>query len=123
MRARLRRVGDRISATAFTLQFNRIRGHDHWELRCRGRPDGFEATLGAVRAELLRSDLQAPGHTPHITISYRAPEPLKAVSIAPIEWQLNEILLVVGHGHPYRYEVIDRWKLSPAPPSRQLPLF
>ncbi len=123
MRDRLRRVGAGISVPAFTLSFNRVGGEAHWTLLGRGRPEGFKRLLGAVRAELQASDLDAPGHTPHVTISYRAPEPLKTLPIPPVAWQVDEIRLVAGQGRPYRYEVLDRWRLLQPPASPQLPLF
>ena len=75
MRDRLRRVGSRISTPMFTMAFNRIAGTDHWTLLGHGRPAGFRDILAELRTELRRSDLDAPGHSPHVTISYRAPEP------------------------------------------------
>lgn len=123
LRDRLRRVGERISVPAFTLSFNRAGGEMHWTLLGRGRPEGFRHLLATMRAALQSSDLEAPGHTPHITISYRAPEPLKPLPIPPIAWPVDEIRLVAGQGKPYRYEVLDRWPLTPPPASPQLPLF
>ncbi|MDR7336169.1 hypothetical protein [Roseateles asaccharophilus] len=90
----------------------------------RGRPTGFKDVLANVRHELRLSGLDAPGHSPHVTISYRAPEPLQVtLAIRSITWLIDEVLLVVGHGMPYHYEVIDRWKLAVPPVSRQLSLF
>lgn len=123
LRDRLRRVGEGISAPAFELSFNRVSGTSHWTLLGRGRPEGFRRLLAAVRAELASGDLDAPVHSPHITISYRAPEPLAALPIRPVTWEVDEIRLVVGRGRPYRYEVIDRWPLSPPPASPQMTLF
>jgi len=55
--------------------------------------------------------------------AYRAPEPLKTLPIPPVAWQVDEIRLVAGQGRPYRYEVLDRWRLLQPPASPQLPLF
>lgn len=64
------------------------------------------------------------GHTPHVTPSYTAPKHLKPPKIKEaIEWILDEVLLVVGGGSPYRYEVLGRWDLRPLAASRQQNLF
>lgn len=123
-REQLRCVGGRIAAHAFPQTFNRIGGSEHWTLLGRGRPTGFKDVLATVRHELRCSGLDAPGHSPHVTISYRAPEPLLVtLPIRSITWHIDEVLLVVGHGTPYHYDVIDRWKLTAPPTSAQLSLF
>lgn len=123
LRARLERVGDRVSAPMFTQTFHRIGGQGHWTLLGKGRSGGFNDVLGSVQTALRLGGLHAPGHTPHLTISYRAPEPLPPVPIRPIAWLVDTLLLVAGAGMPYRYEVIAQWKLARPAESRQLSLF
>jgi len=43
----------------------------------------------------------------------------------PLRWTIDELLLVVGHGRPYRYDVLGRWPLLPErdPPPVQIGLF
>lgn len=85
LRALLRQVGDSVSAPAFTLPFNRIGGREHWAMHGRGKPAGFLNLLAAMRAALSQHGLDAPNHHPHMTISYRAPEPLATIAIPVIE--------------------------------------
>lgn len=67
---------------------------------------------------------EGPGHTPHLTISYRAPESLEPIYIDPIPWQIREVLLVVGGSNAeYGYEIIDRWTLQSVPADLQGCLF
>lgn len=118
MRGALRRVGARIAAQAFTMVLNRIGGREHWAFLAQGRPPVFDEVLHSVLAGLLHEGCgEGPGHTPHLTISYRAPEPLEPIYIDPIPWQVRDVLLVVGGGSPggYHYEIIDRWALQAVP--------
>lgn len=124
-RRALRSVGARISAQAFTVVLNRIGGREHWSFLALGRPPGFDEVLGSVQGALWDEGFgEGPGHTPHVTLSYRAPEPLAPIYIEPILWEVCEVLLVLGHGHgnDYHYEIIDRWTL-PAPADLQGSLF
>lgn len=125
MRRALRSVGAGISAQAFTLLLNRIGGREHWSFLALGRPPGFDEVLDSVLGALLDEGFgEGPGHTPHVTLSYRAPEPLEPIYIQPILWEVREVLLVVGHGQgdDYHYDIIDRWTL-PSPADLQRSLF
>ena len=130
--ARLMAAGDRINAHAMTLRFNRVvwsrhelQDRNHCTLLAQGRPAEFDALLAAVQTALTEKGLADPeGHRPHITLSYDAGAPHPAVQLIPIEWTLDEVLLLKGHGDPYRYEVIRRWPLlPPASPQHQVDLF
>nr|WP_316638888.1 hypothetical protein [uncultured Roseateles sp.] len=132
IRAAMRRAGARVSAQACTLSLNRIRGEGqqgsiHWAFRAAGKPQGFDALLAAVRTALAVEHLgTGSGHTPHVTISYHAPDRLGSIAVNPICWTIAEILLVVGAGTSYHYHVIDGWPLRPAAPEpskQQLSLF
>lgn len=125
MRSALRRVGARISAQAFTMVLNRIAGREYWSFQTQGRPPGFDDVLESVLSALLQEGLgEGSGHTPHLTLSYRAPEPLEPIYITPIAWQVREVLLVVGGSHQdYDYEIIDRWALQTVPADLQGCLF
>lgn len=131
---RMRRGCSQVQASACTLTLNRVRGSGgpevfHWAFHARGKPACFVELLAEVNRRLVAEGLPASGgHAPHISISYRAPCPLPTLSIRPILWTIDEILLVEGHcvGRDediYRYEVIDHWPLQPAPPDRQRDLF
>jgi 2'-5' RNA ligase len=120
--ALLRGVGERIRAHACTLQFNRIdssvnpKGRVHVTLRARGRPQAFLALNDAVQTELRAADYAsiATGVTPHTTLSYDAPGRIETIAIEPpLHWTIDTLSLVLGHGNPYRYEVLDRWPLLP----------
>ena len=119
-RQRMLRAGERVCAHVCTLTLNRIRGQGsdiptHWAYHSRGTPADFTALVAAVRAALREEGLcSESGHTPHVTISYGAPDQLKTIHIAPIPWTIDEILLVKGGGNPYRYHELGRWALLPA---------
>jgi hypothetical protein len=130
----LRRACSRVRATACTLALNRVRGSGgpeafHWAFHARGKPALFTALLAEVNRGLMAEGLPASGgHSPHISISYWAPCALPSLSIRPILWTIDEILLVEGHSlgeheEHYRYDVIDRWPLQPPPPAPQRDLF
>ncbi len=125
MRSVLRRVGAGIAAEAFTLTLNRIGGREHWAFLTPGRPPGFDDVLESVLTGLLREGCgEGPGHSPHVTLSYRAPEPLVPIYIDPIAWPVREVTLVVGGSHEeYDYEIIDRWSLQAVPADLQGCLF
>ncbi len=110
-----------IAVPAFALVFNRIRssglapGPYHWTLLARGGPPpGFVDLLAAVSTGLATQGIRdEAGHSAHITLSYHARTPLPGtVKIAPIEWLVDEIELVVAGGTPYGYHTIARWPLA-----------
>ena len=108
------RAGALIQATAVRMLFNRVRSNgDHWSILTKGTPEGFHALLAAVRAALKQVGIiELAGHTPHITISYRTSvELVPQPKIDPIEWMIDDVLLLEGGGHPYRYKVRGRWPL------------
>ena len=131
LRKKMLRAGAAISAVAFLLTLNRIRdqGRDdpiHWAFKAKGKPPGFAALLSAVRLALSAEGIDGgAGHTPHVTISYRAPQRITRTEMDPVHWMIDETLLVVGGGRPYRYDVIGRWPLLPAaePAMPQFSLF
>ena len=120
--ALLRSVGERILTHACTLQFNRIdssltpSGKHYVTLRAKGKPKAFEAINQTVQKALRAANYHdmATAVTAHTTLSYDAPSLIDKIDIDPsISWTINELLLVLGNGNPYRYEVIDRWPLLP----------
>ena len=121
---RLMRAGDRISAAAapVTLQFNRMtrngvgRFGAIWTLKTRGRPKAFDDLIDQVRLALLSEGRSDPTrNSPHMTISYGAPASSPTIAFAPIMWTIEEVLLVRGHGQPYRYDTLASWPLRGAP--------
>ena len=132
MRARMLRAGARAAAHACTLTFNRLRDQRHgetwdWAFKAKGRPQGFDALLAAIAAALATEGVEtATGHTPHMTVSYWAPEPLGPSDMAPLHWTLTDIRLVLGGGQPYQYTALGQWPLQPPPAdpkTMQLSLF
>ncbi len=126
MSARLQRAGARISAHAFTLWLNKIGGREYWSVFAQAKPREFMNLLAAVQDGVMREGLNGGGlHTPHVSVSYNAPEPLPPLTITPIRWHIDEVLLVrgCGDGPNYHYEVIARWDLLPALADQQQPLF
>ena len=120
--AQLRSIGGRIRAHACTLQFNHIatslnpKGKIYMTLHAKGKPKAFKTINECLRAELRAAGFadMATGVTAHSTLSYDAPSLIEKIDIDPsIDWTINELLLVLGNGNPYRYDVIDRWPLLP----------
>ncbi|MGM9485194.1 2'-5' RNA ligase family protein [Roseateles sp. NT4] len=125
LEARLLRVGPRIAAHPVQLVLNRIASRGaHWAFMARGKPKGFAELLAAIRMALATEGFDdRSGHTPHATISYRAPTKLKTLPIAPpIPWVIKRIQLVksVGSGDSYGYQPVAEWPLQEPP---QLELF
>jgi 2'-5' RNA ligase len=118
-------AGPRIQATAFTLLLKHVRGKAgptdaiHWEFTGQGAPRPFAALVDAVRMGLRKLALDGmPGHSRHVTVSYRAPGPLASTEIVPIPWRIDEILLVEseGSGAHYHYRTLGSWPLRAVPP-------
>ncbi|MPN34659.1 hypothetical protein SDC9_182153 [bioreactor metagenome] len=90
----------------------------HWSFFARGRPKPFEDVLKVLRDEVTRHGLTPDaGHRPHVTICYKAPEPLETRTIAPIHWHISELMLAErsGTGNGWSYRPLQRWML-PSPP-------
>lgn len=130
--ARLMQAGARIVANATTLTFNRVAwsqdGPDarvYCSLLAKGRPPAFDALLESVQRALGSVGLgDDEGHRPHMTLSYDAGSLQTSVRLLPLEWTIDEVLLLKGHGQPYRYDVLGRWPLLPATsPQHQDDLF
>lgn len=132
--AALLEVGAAVSASSCALHFNRVEGPAGvpgrilWTMRARGVPKAFTALLQEIRRRLVQAGFGhiATGATPHMTLSYCAPEPLdKIVLDPPITWTIDELCLAIGGGHSYRYDIIGRWPLLPEidPPATQPGLF
>jgi 2'-5' RNA ligase len=121
----------RIHVPACTMTLNRIKGSGlapdiHWAFHAKGTPACFSRLLTELNASQLAEGLRVPhGHRPHITISYKAPFSLASQRIQPIQWTIDELLLVKGHIVKGRfvYDVIESWPLQPLAPARQLDLF
>ncbi len=132
VRRRLLQAGDAIGAEACTLRFNRVGwsghpegGRTHCTLLSQGRPKAFDSLLAATQAGLATVGLgDGEGHTPHVTLSYDAGDIHPTRGIVPIEWTLDTLLLLEGHGRPYRYDLLARWPLrTPPDPRHQVDLF
>ena len=131
--ARLMQAGERISAHAVTLRLNRIKWSQgeidpksHCTLLAQGRPQAFDFLLAGVQEALRTMGLaDDEGHRPHVTLSYDAGDIHPTMMIIPIEWKIDEVLLLKGHGNPYRYDIIGRWPLASEidPPAAQMGLF
>lgn len=126
LRGKLMRAGARVSAHAVPMTLNRIVAHGaHWSFQAKGKPAGFVELLNAIRAALSAEGIDDRiGHTPHVTVSYTAPDRLIAPKIREaVEWIIDEVLLVKGGGSPYHYEVLGRWPLHTIPGGAQQQLF
>lgn len=129
---RLLQAGERVQASAFTLTFNRIdwrhdatKNRNLCTLRAKGTGNELKPILGDVQTALGSVGLaDGEGHTPHITLSYKAAGLHPTVAILPLDWTIDELLLVEGGGDPYYYQVLGRWPLPPlTTPQGQADLF
>ena len=132
--AALQAVGASVIAHACTLQYNRItssrdaEGRIHVTLRAHGEPPSFRELVGQLQQALREAgqDALCAGVSAHTTLGYDAPAVLDTVYLEPmLRWTIDELLLLVGHGQPYRYDVIGRWPLLAErdPPPTQMGLF
>ena len=117
-----------VSAERFPFSLDRIVGSKidkiHLAFRATRTPKGMSALKSAIRNNLRMSGLiDEAKNSPHVTISYRAPELLGTISITPIVWSIDEFLLVRNGGKPFHYEELGRWSLKAPAPSPQLSLF
>lgn len=120
-RSRLLRIGEELVADTFAMYFNRVAGNTaqagriHWSVLARGTPTGFSALLAALGQGLEAAGMTVGNrHTPHLTISYRAPEPLRSQPIEPVEWRVDELQLVERSTRPFGYQMVARWPLRAA---------
>lgn len=125
IRELMARAGAGVRAQALTLAFERLcsgprkPGSHLWLVRPVQRSSkALETVVRAINAALVAQGLPpGGGHLPHVTLSYSAALALPADEpIAPIEWSIDTIELVVGGGDPYRYETLGSWRLAPEPP-------
>ena len=113
-------AGDAITADSVALQFNRVTWSKsdkgiHCTLRAHGRPASFDALLASVQRALATTGLaDGESHSPHITLSYSTNALHPTVAIVPIDWRIHDVVLLKGHGDPYRYDVLGRWPLKPS---------
>lgn len=132
MRSRMLRAGAKVAAHACTLLLDEMTSEAHgstwyWTFRAKTPPPGFGPLLVSIAAALAAEGIETlSSHTPHVTLSYWAPEPLGTWRMEPIPWTLTELRLVVSGGHPYTYKTLGQWPLLPArdnPPPAQAELF
>ena len=128
-------VGAAVQATGSSLCLDRIdsalddKGRIQVTLRGPGHNKAsLLPVLTALRGQLHSAGFAAiaTGVTAHLTLSYHAPRLLPRRRLPePLWWSFNELRLVLGNGHPYRYDVLGRWPLQPdpAPPQIQSRLF
>ncbi|UNK58387.1 2'-5' RNA ligase family protein [Pseudoxanthomonas daejeonensis] len=127
-RESMRRACAAVVAEAFEMRLDRLESsvhrRIHWQfVPSAGRPEGLGRLMAAVRGQLRAQGLvEAQGHRPHVTVSYRANRSIEPLTFAPLIWQIDtiELVEVAGHGNNYRYDVVDAWQLRPpvAPPAQ-----
>jgi RNA 2',3'-cyclic 3'-phosphodiesterase len=120
-------IGDGIALTAFEVAFDRVLSFDRRNQHNKG-PQKYPTVLSCepgsncalhrlqqrLRASLAQQRLLAErGFTPHITLLYDVNK-ISRRSVAPIQWRVNEFLLVHSHFGETRHETIRRWIL-PSP--------
>jgi 2'-5' RNA ligase len=127
-------VGAAVQAHACTLQYNRITsrpdgdGRIQVTLHAHGEPKAFTEPVAEVQRGLPAAGYGAlqVDNKPHTTLSYDAPGLIDNVALEPmLRWTLDKLLLLVGYGKPYRYDILGRWPLLPErdPPPTQMGLF
>lgn len=119
---KLLRSGAKITARAVSYNIDRVESQQApdstywWAFKPDHTPDDFNPLLDGIQTAIsAETGCRQGRHTPHLSVSYWAPEHLpRMVQIEPIEWILDEVLLVRGGGSPYSYEVLGSWRLLPA---------
>ena len=79
------------------------------------------ADLAAFQAELCKRLVLAGfdvrgGFTPHMTLVWADRHVEEEYPIAPISWEVQDFALICSYQGLSRYEVIRRWRLTPAGP-------
>jgi 2'-5' RNA ligase len=61
---------------------------------------------------------QQPRFVPHLTLIRAATTPLRKQPVAPIDWPVEEFVLIrsILHEQPARYETRQRYRLCGGPP-------
>lgn len=115
-------IGAHIRSQAFTVLLNRMAGTAadqtaiHWKFHATGKTPAFDALLANIRDGLQTLGLEGmPGHSPHVTVSQRAPHKLARQEVRPMAWRIDEVLLVESHADPCRYDTLGCWSLRPVP--------
>lgn len=124
IRERLLAAGASLRALGFTLELDQVRaakntrGSFNVDARERRGSAELEALVAAVNEAVTAQGLPAGGgHTPHVTLSYGFRGTLPpSQPMAPVEWPVETVELVVGGGTPYRYDTLGHWTLAPAVP-------
>ena len=118
--ARMSEAAATLALASFAVEVDRV-------ATFRGPPDKLPVVLlgdGAVAAltplyltldERLRSFgfeyTTRSRFTPHLTVLY-GERPVAPRAIPAIAWRVDELVLIHGHGRPYRHEVLGRWPLG-----------
>jgi hypothetical protein len=111
---------------AVTLTLDRItRDEGYCALQGDGTA-GFRALLRAVKAAFATQGITSRAvNAPHITLSYWGSAAGTTLGIKPIQWTIDQVVIVKGRGEgdKYRYEVLASKKLHTPPKAEQLALF
>lgn len=121
----------RVRCAPFTLRLDRAGSFRNqkipWWLGASETPAGVTDLYQILHDRLLAARVlpERMKFVPHLTILRDARTALPKTSIGPIDWTVNEFVLVRSRLDlkPVRYELLGRWPLTGAPPAAQIPLF
>ncbi|WP_052314947.1 RNA 2',3'-cyclic phosphodiesterase [Thiocystis violascens] len=110
-----------IGVPAFALSLDRLGYFARSQILWRG-PTSIPAPLRML-VLTLQTRLQACGiapeqraYRPHMTLARKVRAPPPAVSSAPVEWTVSDVVLAAGRGGTVpRYEIRQRWMLDARP--------
>lgn len=118
----------RVRAVPFTLQLDHAGSfrnrHIPWWLGMREPPPQLSQLYEKLREAMRRADvtIDRMRFAPHLTILRDAHQPLPQTPVAPIDWNVDEFVLVRSRLdlNPVEYELLGRWPLlgdggEPAP--------
>ena len=71
----------------------------------------LHSTLAAQLERLGLAQRRRSRFTPHLTLLH-ADRPIPQRAVPAIAWRVGELVLIHGHGRPYRHEVLGRWPLG-----------
>lgn len=121
--AAARQAASLVRSPPFTLRLDHAGSFRNrqipWWLGARELPAELERLYERLRDAMLRADVTPDRmkFVPHLTVVRDAGKPLPATPITPIEWKVEEFVLVRSRldRNPVEYELIGRWPLTGVP--------
>lgn len=118
----VRRAATRIQAPPFTLRLDKAGSFNNKDIPvwfgCQEPPLELRHLDQRLRSALRGLPVDKnPGLKPHLTILRGAEKRLRDETIVPIEWQVQEFVLIDSYldETPVRYEILERYPLRGGP--------